>query len=77
MSKEAEKLAEVLDNEFVMGRISNHSGRKAAALLRRQAEQIKELREALEFAKQIATEYGLLSANGEARINAALSNTKE
>ena len=41
MSKEAMKqpealrLADVLDDEFTQGRISNHSGRKAAAELRR------------------------------------------
>jgi len=41
MSKEAMKqpealrLADVLDDEFTQGRISNHNGRKAAAELRR------------------------------------------
>ena len=30
------RLADALDDEFVQGRISNHTGRKAAAELRRQ-----------------------------------------
>jgi hypothetical protein len=32
---EALRLADALDDEFVQGRISNHTGRKAAAELRR------------------------------------------
>ena len=35
---EALRLADALDDEFVQGRISNHTGRKAAAELRRLSE---------------------------------------
>lgn len=44
---DAEQLANELDDEFIQGRISNHNGRKAAALLRSQAFVIARMREAI------------------------------
>jgi hypothetical protein len=44
---EALRLADALDDEFVQGRISNHTGRKAAAELRRLHALNGELLEAL------------------------------
>jgi hypothetical protein len=44
---EALRLADALDDEFVQGRISNHTGRKAAAELRRLHAVNGELLEAL------------------------------
>jgi hypothetical protein len=40
---EALRLADELDSEFTTGRISNHTGRKAAAELRRQHNEIERL----------------------------------
>jgi len=44
------RLADALDDEFVQGRISNHTGRKAAAELRRLHAVNQELLEALKQA---------------------------
>jgi len=41
------RLADALDDEFVSGRISNDTGRKAAAELRRLHAEVERLREAL------------------------------
>lgn len=49
---EALRLAESLDEEFTKGRISNHSGRKAAAELRRLYEEVTALRQAIAEAEQ-------------------------
>jgi hypothetical protein len=40
---QAQRLADELDSEFTTGRISNHTGRKAAAELRRQHAEIERL----------------------------------
>lgn len=45
---EALRLADELDAEFAQGRISNHTGRKAATELRRQHARIAELEAQLE-----------------------------
>lgn len=42
-NSEAMRLADELDDDFAHGRISNHCGRKAAALLRKLPERIAEL----------------------------------
>jgi hypothetical protein len=47
---EALRLADALDAEFAQGRISNHTGRKAAAELRRLHEVNQELLKALKGA---------------------------
>ena len=49
---EALRLADELDTEFTQGRVSNHSGRKAAAELRRLHEVNQELLEALKLAEE-------------------------
>ena len=51
MSKQptALRLADALDDEFVQGRISNHTGRKAAAELRRLHALNGELLKALKY----------------------------
>ena len=50
---EAQLLADALDDEFAQGRISNHTGRKAAAELRRleaaNAELLEALKDTLDF----------------------------
>lgn len=85
MSKEAEKLADKCDESAELWLNEIYTRHKAAALLRRQAEQIRELRTAL---KEIADDYagrfdldspstnpGIKSSIRQAR--AALRNTKE
>ena len=101
MSKEAEKLAAALDSRVVRNWVHStgtspeatgfkHDAecQQAAALLRRQAEQIRELREALKRAEDALTvtlapcgewPAAIKSTQREAlkNIRAALSNTKE
>lgn len=76
---EAERLADDLDAEFVTGRISNHTGRKAAAELRRlskietEVEALRKacndrVRAALEEAADIAGEFDTGIADGIRRF---------
>ena len=59
---EALRLADELDGEFVQGRISNHTGRKAAAELRRLEIQRDALLEALKFYENAGSELSRLVA---------------
>ena len=90
MSKEAEKLAKVLAIQSAAQRNPYSVAKQSADLIRRQAEQIRELRQALEIAREfmgIASDWNIDEAeiNGEMRstydwievLDAALSNTKE
>jgi hypothetical protein len=76
---EALRLADALDNEFVQGRISNHTGRKAAAELRRLHELNEELLEALKQMLEVWEEdpaYGATHAERTARAAIAKAEGK-
>lgn len=60
---EALRLADDLDAEFVQGRISNHSGRKAATELRRLHEANAELLGTLKHARDLVAEWGAYASD--------------
>jgi hypothetical protein len=66
---EALRLADDLDTEFVSGRVSNHTARKAAAELRRLATIEAELQKAKEHLSAL---YGLVFAAEQAATNGSL-----
>lgn len=75
---EAEKLADSMDDEIAQaGRVSNHNGMLAAALLRGQAEQIKELRDALSEAIEPVAAWPQHRGQLLGKMRLALSNTKD
>ena len=87
MSKEAEKLAEVMEILGASQRNPYNAAAQAAALLRRQAEQIRELREALRSAGLFLhhcwcdvqmNDYSFERLNEQMKlVDAALSSTKD
>ena len=74
---EALRLADALDDEFTQGRISNHTGRKAAAELRRLHAENEALREALQAIVDDATPWGNQAANMAHIARAALARAGE
>jgi len=58
---EALRLADALDDEFVSGRISNDTGRKASAELRRLHGEVKRMRETLSICESVFRDSGYVN----------------